>query len=231
MKEYNKIETLFNRDLEGTKKLIFGSYRNETVEFLKDCQWQFTEKIDGTNIRIHWDGHRVSFGGRTDGAQIPAPLVNKLNDMFGGVVNEELFEQKFGEMEVTLYGEGYGPKIQKCGGLYRSDVSFILFDVEVFSPEVGCLYLKRDAVEDIAKFFNIDIVPIILTGTLNDGVNYVLKHPKSTIGTADMEGLVGRPMVEMRDRLGKRVIVKIKWNDLKEFALKEDNNQVKLTGF
>ena len=181
MKEYNKIETLFNRDLEGSKKLIFGSYRNETVEFLKDCQWDFTEKIDGTNVRVHWDGHKVTFGGRTDGAQIPAPLVNKLNDMFGGSINEELFEQKFGEMEVTLYGEGYGPKIAKGGGLYRSDVSFILFDVEVLSPEVGYLYLKREAVEDIAKFFNIDVVPIILTGTLNDGVNYVLKHPQPSL--------------------------------------------------
>lgn len=217
MKEYNKIETLFNRDLNGTKKLIFGSYRNETVEFLKDCQWDFTEKIDGTNVRVHWDGHKVTFGGRTDESQIPAPLVNKLNEMFGGSINEELFEQKFGEMEVTLYGEGYGPKIAK-GGLYRSDISFILFDVEVLSPEIGYLYLKRESVEDIAKFFNIDVVPIILTGTLNDGVNYVLKHPKSTIGTAYMEGLVARPKVEMRDRLGKRVIVKIKWEDFKEFV-------------
>lgn len=212
MKEYNKIETLFNRDLNGTKKLIFGSYRNETVEYLKDCQWDFTEKIDGTNIRVHWDGHKVTFGGRTDNAQIPVPLINKLNEMFGGSINEELFEQKFGEAEVTLYGEGYGPKIQK-GGLYRSDVSFILFDVEI-----GNLYLKRESVEDIAKFFNIDVVPIILTGTLNDGINYVLKHPKSTFGTADMEGLVGRPKVEMQDRLGKRVIVKIKWEDFKEFV-------------
>ena len=217
MKEYNKIETLFNRDLNGTKKLIFGSYRNETVEYLKDCQWDFTEKIDGTNVRVHWDGHKVTFGGRTDESQIPAPLVNKLNEMFGGSINEELFEQKFGEMEVTLYGEGYGPKIAK-GGLYRSDISFILFDVEVLSPEIGYLYLKRESVEDIAKFFNIDVIPIILTGTLNDGINYVLKHPKSTFGTADMEGLVGRPMVEMRDRLGRRVIVKIKWEDFKEFV-------------
>ena len=30
-----------------------------------------------------------------------------------------------------------------------------------------------------------------------------------------LEGLVGRPKVEMRDRCGKRVIVKIKWEDFK----------------
>jgi DNA-directed RNA polymerase subunit RPC12/RpoP len=35
------------------------------------------------------------------------------------------------------------------------------------------------------------------------------------MGTADMEGLVGRPKIEMCDRCGKRVIVKIKWEDFK----------------
>lgn len=34
MKTYEKIETVFNRDIEGTKKLIIGDFRNETIEFL-----------------------------------------------------------------------------------------------------------------------------------------------------------------------------------------------------
>jgi hypothetical protein len=38
MKEYHKIETVFNRDIDGTKKLIEGSFRNETVEMLKGSQ-------------------------------------------------------------------------------------------------------------------------------------------------------------------------------------------------
>ena len=112
LKEYHKIETLFERD-EKTKKLVEGKYRNETVEFLKVNKWQFTEKIDGTNIRVYWDGHKVSFYGRTDKAQIPADLVNRLNELFGGEANEQIFEQKFGETEVTLVGEGYGEKNTK----------------------------------------------------------------------------------------------------------------------
>lgn len=36
MVEYNKIETLWKRDMEGTKKLLEGEFRNPTVEFLKD---------------------------------------------------------------------------------------------------------------------------------------------------------------------------------------------------
>jgi hypothetical protein len=209
MIEYNKIDTLYERDLEGSKKMIEGKFRNPTVEFLKDNIWQFTEKIDGTNIRVHWNGHKVIFGGRTEDAQIPSHLLNKLIEMFGSDEAEQIFEQKFGEMEVTLFGEGYGPKIQS-GGKYRPDVSFILFDVLISGN-----YQPRASVEDIAKAFGIDVVPIIFEGTIQEGVDFVKSNPKSTIGTAMMEGLVGRPKMELRDRVGKRVIVKIKVKDFK----------------
>ena len=66
MVTYTKIETLFSRDMEGTKKLVEGDFRNETVEFLKDNEWVFTEKIDGSNIGIVWDGHQVSYQGSTE---------------------------------------------------------------------------------------------------------------------------------------------------------------------
>ena len=209
MKEYTKIETVFERDMEGTKKLIEGKYRNETVAYLKDNEWICTEKIDGTNIGVIWDGHKVSYQGRTERAQVPTHLMNRLIELFGGSINEELFEQKFGEMQVILFGEGYGAKIQN-GGKYRSDVSFILFDVYLTEQN---LWLKRDAIEDIAKAFGIEAVPIVLKGTLQQAVDYVKSKPKSTIGEADMEGLVCRPAIDLLDRMGKRVIVKVKVAD------------------
>lgn len=204
MTEYHKIETLFEPDINGTKKLIDGAFRNEAVRYLANNDWFFTEKIDGTNIRIHWDGHKVEFAGRTDRAQIPKPLMEYLTNTFSSMEAEEMFEQKFGETEVILFGEGYGPGIQK-GGAYRSDISFILFDVLI-----GDTWLKRDSVEDIATAFGIDIVPIVFVGDIKEAIDFVKTKPKSTIGTANMEGVVGRPVVEMKDRLGKRVIVKIK---------------------
>ena len=212
MKQYEKIETVFCRDTNGTKRLVLNDYRNPTIAYLKDNMWLFTEKVDGTNIRVHWDGHKVEFGGRTDKAQIPGPLLNKLNEMFVTTEAEELFEQTWGDKDVILFGEGYGPKIQN-GGDYRSDVSFILFDVLV-----GNNYQEREWVEKTAQMFNIDVVPIVLTGTVRDGIDYDMKHPQSTMGTAMMEGVVGRPMIELRDRRGERVIVKIKWEDFKHFA-------------
>lgn len=209
MKTYHKIESLFERSTEGKKKLIEGQFHNPTVEMLRHIGWEWTEKIDGTNIRIQWDGHTVSFGGRTESAQIPAPLVNRLNELFGGETNAQLFEQKFGETEVMLFGEGYGAKIQKGGGLYKPDgVDFILFDVMI-----GGLYLRRDSVEDIAQCFGIQAVPIVLRGTIDEAVAFIKSKPKSTIGTAMMEGVVGRLPEELFDRRGNRLIVKVKVRD------------------
>lgn len=209
MKEYHKIEGLFKRD-EATKRLIWNEYRNPAVAYLANNEWIFTEKIDGTNIRVHWDGHRVAVGGRTDKAQIPAHLMAVLDEMFGGETNEQVFEEHFGGKEVTLYGEGYGVKIQN-GGSYRPDVSFILFDVQV-----GDVWLSRENVEAVARYFGIDVVPVIMRGTIDDAIRYVQQRPASTIGTAMMEGLVGRPAVEMLTANGNRVIVKVKVRDFEE---------------
>ena len=49
---YIKIDTPFERDNDGTKKLIDCKFRNETVEYLKDNKWLCSEKIDGTNIGV-----------------------------------------------------------------------------------------------------------------------------------------------------------------------------------
>jgi hypothetical protein len=214
MKEYHKIETVFQRDIEGTKKLIEGLYRNETVRYLKDNCWEWTEKIDGTNTRIYWDGHQVSFGGRTDKAQMPVPLMNKLQEYFGGETNAQLFEQTFGEREVIIFGEGYGAKIQN-GGSYVDDgksVDFIMFDLMI-----GENYQDRESVERCATTFGVKTVPIVGRGDLESAVEFIKFHPMSQLGpgTHEMEGIVCRPMIELNDRCHNRVIVKIKWEDFK----------------
>ena len=210
MKEYTKIETVYNRDVNGSKKLIEGNFRNDAVKYLANNLWICTEKIDGTNIGIVWDGHKVSFQGRTERAQIPSHLVNKLTDIFCNDASEELFEQLFGEKEVILFGEGYGAKIQNGGDYIKDDCSFILFDIYLVKSD---LWLERKAIEEIATTFGIQCVPVILTGTLYEAIEYVKSMPKSTIGTASMEGLVCKPMVDILDRRGNRIIVKVKVKD------------------
>lgn len=218
MKEYVKIETIYARDMGGTKKLMPGVFRNEIVEYLQDLPWYWTEKVDGTNIRIHWDGHKVEFGGRTDKAVIPPHLLKYLEEQFSKTEFEEMLEQLFGERDVIFFGEGYGAKIQN-GGDYTEDgksVGFILFDVMINGN-----YQEYENVHSIAKILGMDVVPVVGMGTLHDAVEYVKNRPISKLGKQIkfMEGVVCKPGFELRDRTGKRIIVKIKWEDLKDGLL------------
>lgn len=210
MKEYHKIQTIFKRDSK-TKKIIIGDYSMMEFEFLKDNLWEFSEKVDGTNIRIMWDGSNVIFGSKTDDAQIPAALLYKLQDLFGGTAKKELFKEIFAEKEVCLYGEGYGLKIQESGKLYIPDgVDFVLFDVTIDE-----WWLERKNIEDIAQKFEIKIVPIAGEGTLDDAVEIVKQGFKSQWGDFMAEGIVAKPKVELKNRRGERIITKIKHRDFK----------------
>ena len=207
MKEYHKITNIYERDTV-TNKLIVGQFREPTLEFLKDCKFIATEKVDGTNIRVHWDGTQVIFGGRTDNAQLPSGLVEWLNKKFQVIEARNLFATKFGTKQVTLYGEGYGAGIQKGGGNYSQEKKFVMFDVLIDDT-----WLERGNVVGIAEMFGVDVVPIVMEGTLGEIVDFVKNNPKSTWGDFESEGVVARPKVEVFNRFGERVIVKIKVRD------------------
>jgi len=209
MKQYHKIQTVYFRDPENNHKtLLEGTWAKPEFELLKDIDWICTEKIDGTNIRIMWDGENVRFGGKTDNAQIPTILIEALQDTFTNEIMKECFSDSD---NVCLYGEGYGKKIQK-GGNYLSDrADFILFDVKV-----GDWWLTREANEDIATKLNIGVVPIIGTWKLEEAIEYVKNGFKSTIAENKeylAEGLIMKPVTELFNRKGERVITKIKHKD------------------
>uniref|UniRef100_A0A6M3LCK7 Putative RNA ligase n=1 Tax=viral metagenome TaxID=1070528 RepID=A0A6M3LCK7_9ZZZZ len=213
MREYHKIPTVFSRDPSTNyKTLILGKYATKELEYLKDNIWCFSEKVDGTNIRVMFDPTLgITFGGKTDRAQIPALLVNKLNEIFLPQIG--IFEDNF-EDGVCLYGEGYGAKIQKGGGNYNpTGVDFALFDIKI-----GDWWLQRKDVEDIAMKFGIEIVPIIGNGTLDRMIEIVKSEDAiSSWATIDnpfrAEGIVARPEVELKTRSGERIITKIKHKD------------------
>ena len=205
MKEYHKIQTMFKRDMENKKKLLEGQWSLPEFEYLANNQWEFTEKVDGTNIRVMLQNGAVTFGGKTDNASIPAPLVARLQERF--LPQTDKMNELFGE-GVCLYGEGYGPKIQKGGGNYRKDHDFVLFDVRV-----GDWWLQRNDVVEIATALGLDVVPVIGTGTLFDAIIWVRNGMKSQWGDFAAEGIVARPAVELKSRNGQRIITKIKTVD------------------
>jgi ATP-dependent RNA circularization protein (DNA/RNA ligase family) len=208
--KYHKIQTVYKRDpATKYKTLLEGEYSLPEFEYLKYNEWEWTEKVNGTNIRVFCDGNSTcTFEGRSNNSQIPASLFNKLKEMFP----VDKFIKGFGETPIILFGEGYGPKIQKGGGNYREDVSFVLFDVKI-----NGYWLSRDNVEDIADNLGIDHVPIIGSGDLYEMIEYVYSGFKSQWGDFEAEGIVARPSVELLTRTGERIITKIKRRDFKNF--------------
>lgn len=205
MKEYHKIQTLYKRNPENMKRVLEGEFALPEFEFLKDCDWVWTEKVDGTNIRIMWDGIATAIGGKTDNASIPSPLIAKLQSYSF----DDQFREHFKDTPVCLYGEGYGAKIQS-GGSYRQDQDFVLFDVRI-----GDWWLNRVDVEEIAGKLGLTVVPIIGHGNAKEMTEYVKSFPKSTWGEFESEGIVARPSTELKNRQGHRVITKLKCKDFK----------------
>jgi len=206
MTQYHKIQTLYLRDPDNRyKTLLEGEFAKPEFEYLANTEWVFTEKVDGTNIRIIWDGEQVKFGGKTDNAQIPAELVGHLIKMFPQKLCAEVFKGP-----LVLYGEGYGPKIQK-GGDYADQQQVILFDALA-----GDTWLERQAIDYIAIQFEVPAVPIVGRGTTDFAVRLCKEERFDSfisVRQRKAEGMVLRPAVELKNRRGQRVIAKLKFKD------------------
>lgn len=195
-------------------KLIVGEWANYEFDCLQDTLWHWSLKMDGINIRVNWDGHRVSFGGRTESAAIDSRLVNALNDMFP----EEILEGVFGSSPFTLFGEGYGSKLNG-GGNYRKDPSFILFDVFSYGEDHQ-LYLLPEDVDDIGKKLGVEVVPFIGWMTPKLAIesvrkgDFVTPYVKARFPSVEThEGIVGRPLGGLLNRKGERIAMKVKVKD------------------
>ena len=214
MIEYPKIETLYERD-EKTHKLKEPLIlKNPTYSLLKT--WYWTEKIDGTNIRCHWDPleGKVSFSGRTDNSQVNADLVKWLYEN----VSAPKLRAVFPEAQVIIYGEGYGAGIQKGGGVYGPTKKLIVFDVFVvdsINSRLGGWWLNWASVTDVCSKLSLGCVPLVGEWALEYATEAVRKGFGSFVvgATGPAEGLVGRPAETLYDKKGHRLITKIKTKD------------------
>ena len=235
---YQKINTIFKRD---NKNIImqYAGFVQPEFEYLRNLKWRAEEKIDGTNMRIevvpkieYVIDTVNNIKGKTDNAQIPSMLQkymeetypdNKVLEALGlkeYIPIEEWKEHKWcSPIDIptyTIYGEGYGKKIQKAGTHYIKDgVDFIVFDVKV-----NDIYLRTENRFDIATKLGAPIVPFIGNFTLDEAIEYVRKGFKSRIAEDKdfiAEGLVLRTDLGLRNRMGERLIVKIKYEDFQKY--------------
>ena len=206
---------------EGRQDFIEGDYACEEFALIK--KWQVQEKIDGTNIRINAKTRPfgaassgyvmdVSIHGRNEDSQIPRNIVEVCEKIFTQAKIIECQDRYYDEKSCNIwfFGEGYGPRIQKGGGNYRSDVGFILFDVCA-----NGVWLTRDKVSFIAEKLGIPTPPIIGYMTEEEVVAYVKSNPKSLCSEREqiMEGVICRtePLLLCRNR--EPLMMKLKCKD------------------
>jgi ATP-dependent RNA circularization protein (DNA/RNA ligase family) len=211
MNQYHKIYNVFERD-RTTRKLILDNYTLPEFRYLKDCDWAFQEKIDGTNIRIIWNGETIIYKGKSEDAEIPTFLLSRLWQLFDH--KKQMFSELFGTKEVCIYGEGYGNKIQKVGKLYLpNDVDFIAFDIKV-----GNYWLPREDAIKMFQAFDIEYVPITHCMPLTDMIDIMLHEPQPTSFLSEnamAEGWVGKPLIPLYSNNG-RIVVKLKYVDFEK---------------
>ena len=175
----------------------------------------------------------VYYKGKTDNASIHPKLMQHLQEKYPTdvvlaalglkrfVPKEEFADHKWQSYEdipkiYTIYGEGYGAKIQKAGGNYIKDGNgFIVFDVKVDD-----LYLQPSQRNVIAENMGAPVVPFIGMMTLDEAIQFVREGFKSRIAeNSDFmaEGLVIRNELGLKTRRGERIITKIKTCDFQKY--------------
>jgi len=212
MEPYPKIQTVFFRDPETKfNNLLHGQFSIPEFERLKDEKWMFTEKVDGTNVRVIFSGGKLTFKGRGEKSIIPQFLVQRLDDIFYPKIKKLHKVMRDNGVPasdpICFYGEGYGGKIQN-GSCYSKSNGFVVFDVKV-----GDVWLDWDGASILCENIGIDKVPIIGFGTLSDMVYRVSKGHRSRWGDFIAEGIVARPLPGELMPNGDPILVKVKHRD------------------
>lgn len=220
---YTKINTLYKRDEKGN--IIIGDFSLPEFKYLYNNKWLAFEKVDGTNMSFYWDGHEMQIHGKSENASIPSMLMDTMKTILTEEKLSEVFPIKYDEngsevpFMVRIYGEGYGAKIQKCGGSYiRGGNDFRVFDIKI-----NGFWLDWDNVVDIANKLGLKTVEPFGEMTLEEAEKMVINGFKSPIAEnkeLDAEGLVLRPTVQLFNRKNERIMVKIKTCDYRKLGIK-----------
>lgn len=119
------------------------------------------------------------------------------------------------EAPIYIYGELYGPGVQK-GGHYGDTLRFAVFDI----CQQGW-FLPIGMLTEMCNNLGLDMAPYIGQMTIKEAEDVVRTGFKTLVENAKdpdyiEEGIVARPVVPIKDPRGKRIIVKIKYCDYHE---------------
>lgn len=198
---------------------IQNLYRNKDILMFKECY--ALEKIHGTSahIRFQFDESKWTTEVYSGGIKHSA-FEAMLNERFGLEATRENFlkyiEDWPGIRRMTIYGEAYGGKCQKMSETY-GPLNFVTFEVNVDGH-----WLDVPTAERITKELGLPFVHYEKGPATIDWLNEQRKKPSTQAirnGMGDdkeSEGIVIRPLIELRKNNGERIMAKHKNESFRE---------------
>lgn len=192
---------------------IENLYKNQEILLFKECY--ALEKIHGTSAHVSWKDRQLLHTGKA------------LNFFAGGCSHDnfvKLFDQEalakaFETIggEVTVFGEAYGGKQQGMSATYGKELKFVAFDVKIDDN-----WLAVPQAEDVCKQLGIEFVHYVKISTDLKDVDAQrdaesVQAVRNGVGAGKLrEGVVLRPIIEVKKNNGERIISKHKRDEFAE---------------
>jgi hypothetical protein len=190
-------------------------YKEQRILLFKECF--ALEKIHGSSAHVKFSNGTLDFfaGGEK-------------HDNFVAIFNQEALKNSFialGHTDIIVFGEVYGGKCQGMSKTYGTKLSFVGFDVKI-----GDAWLSVPNAKDVCDKLGLDFVDFKRIPAEVSAIDAerdapseqafkngcAVREDKSTWKIR--EGVVLRPIEEMRDNNGDRIISKHKRPEFSERA-------------
>jgi hypothetical protein len=188
---------------------IDNLYKDQRILMLRECF--ALEKIHGTSAHVSWRDGAVSFSSG-----------GEKHERFVRLFDEAPLRAAFaamGHSSVTVYGEAYGGSQQRQKWRYGEALRFVAFEVGI-----GEAWLAVPQAHDVCTKLGLEFVHYVKVSTDLDVLDAERDAPSvqarrnGVDGDKPREGVVLRPLVELRDQRGERILAKHKRDEERETA-------------
>jgi len=188
---------------------IGNLYKERDILLFRRCYAM--EKIHGTSAHVAWKDNSLRFfaGGASH---------TEFVKLFDAAALTAAFEAT-GVAEATIYGEAYGGKMQAMRDIYGPDLRFVAFEVKI-----GDSFLAVPKAEGFARSLDFEFVHYVEVPTDLEALDAErdadsVQAIRNGCGPGKpREGVVLRPLIEVRTNNGGRVVAKHKREDFRETA-------------
>lgn len=184
---------------------INNLYKDQRILLFKQCY--ALEKIHGTSAHISWNYNAITF---SSGGAEHKQFIKLFDER---KLSLKLFEM-FPDKNITIYGEAYGGKEQGMSKTYGKELKFIVFDIKIDE-----MWLDVPNAHEISKKLELEFVDYSLIETTIEAIDAERDKPSTQSkrnGISEdkiREGIVLRPLIEVKINNGERIIAKHK-NDI-----------------